>query len=209
MLEWELNGDEPKRELITDMQTAQDRLQRLFNDLRGYASPARLHVRPCNIRTLLTQAWDSIQPLHQGRAASLQDVSSASSTEWVADPFQLEQVFRNILENALAACDDPVQITVDCHVEHVGDRATLRIVVRDNGPGLTLDQQERLFEPFFTTKTHGTGLGMAIVRQIIDAHSGTVAARCGDSAGTEILIKFPYVNWGSTEFTEMTEICHA
>jgi signal transduction histidine kinase len=50
---------------------------------------------------------------------------------------------------------------------------------------------------------------MAIVRQIIDAHSGTVAARCGDSAGTEILIKFPYVNWGSTEFTEMTEICHA
>ncbi len=55
------------------------------------------------------------------------------------------------------------------------DEPAIRIAFRDNGPGLTVEQETRLFEPFYTTKTHGTGLGMAISRRIVEAHGGWIA----------------------------------
>src|SRR5262249_31868393 len=82
-----------------------------------------------------------------------------------------------ILENALAACRDPVQITIGCAETVLRGRPALRIVVRDNGPGLTPEQQQRIFEPFYTTKTKGTGLGMAIAKRIVEAHGGQIAVR--------------------------------
>src|SRR5262249_57163421 len=90
------------------------------------------------------------------------------------DQFRLEQVFRNILENALAACADPVVITVAAREDRLQGRPGLRVSVRDNGPGLTAEQRQRIFEPFFTTKTKGTGLGMAIAKREVEAHGGQV-----------------------------------
>jgi signal transduction histidine kinase len=65
------------------------------------------------------------------------------------------------------------------------------IVIRDNGPGLTPEQRRNLFQPFYTTKTHGTGLGMAIAKRIIDAHEGEIAAGTDDGRGASILITLP------------------
>jgi signal transduction histidine kinase len=99
-------------------------------------------------------------------------------------------VFRNILENALAACRDPVEIDVICSASVHNGQPALRVAVRDNGPGLSLEQRQRIFEPFFTTKTKGTGLGMAIARRIVEAHGGQIAV--GDPGrGAEIVITLP------------------
>ena len=68
------------------------------------------------------------------------------------------------------------------------------IIIRDNGPGLTPEQRRNLFEPFYTTKTHGTGLGMAIVKRIIDAHEGVIAAGTDYGCGATILIALPRGN---------------
>lgn len=190
LLEWELDGDLSKRALIADLQAAQDRLHRLFDELREYSSPLKLDVRPCSISAVLIQAWSSLKSRRNGREVSLQDFGQAS-LECLADPFHMEQVFRNILENSLAACDDPVRIEVVYNNLSDDDSCVARITIRDNGPGLSKEQRERMFEPFFTTKTQGTGLGMAIVRQIIDVHGGTIDARCGERGGTEIVITLP------------------
>lgn len=63
--------------------------------------------------------------------------------------------------------------------------------IRDNGPGLTLEQETRLFEPFYTTKTHGTGLGMAISRRIVEAHGGWIAVGRDAASGAEIVVVLP------------------
>jgi hypothetical protein len=100
-------------------------------------------------------------------------------------------VFRNILENALAVCEDPVVIEVSYSYTVLNGDAVLQIGIHDNGPGLSPEQKERIFEPFFTTKTQGTGLGMAIVKRIVDAQGGLISARNRESGGAEIVINLP------------------
>ncbi len=71
----------------------------------------------------------------------------------------------------------------------------VRVSVRDNGPGLSPEQRRHLFEPFFTTKVKGTGLGMAIVKRIVQAHGGRIAVGEGhdgpEHRGAEIIITLP------------------
>jgi PAS domain S-box-containing protein len=191
LLEWELDGDASKSDLIGDLQTAQDRLHRLFDELQDYAAPLKVNSRCCNVSEVLSETWDLIEAETAGREISFVAMGSDVPPDCLVDPFQLEQVFRNILENALAACEDPVVIEVTYEPVLLGGKPGLEITIHDNGPGLTSEQQERIFEPFFTTKTRGTGLGMAIVKRIIDAHGGTIKARNHATQGSEIVITLP------------------
>ena len=79
----------------------------------------------------------------------------------VIDPFRMRQVFRNLLENALAACPDPIEITIRCSAEELDGVPTLRLTERQRA-GVYLEQRKRAFKAFYTTKTKGTGLGLAI-----------------------------------------------
>src|SRR5262249_12176498 len=108
------------------------------------------------------------------------------------DQFRLGQVFRNILENALAACPDPVEIKVTCVRIEMDGQPAVQIAFRDNGPGLNAEQRQRIFDPFFTTKAKGTGLGMAIARRIVEAHGGQIAVGAGTERGAEIIVTLPY-----------------
>jgi signal transduction histidine kinase len=94
-----------------------------------------------------------------------------------------------LLENSLAACSDPVEIVVSVsEFNRAAPFAEVRVC--DNGPGIAPKQRKRIFEPFFTTKSNGTGLGMAIVRRIVEAHGGEIFV--GDaSRGAEIVIRLP------------------
>jgi len=209
LLEWELDGDSSKQELFVDLQIAQDRLHRLFDDLREFASPLKLDLRPCNANALVEQAWTSLEINRRNRDASLQHTSDPSSPNCLADPFQLEQVFRNILENSLAACEDPVRMEVDYDEVSLNGQTMLHVTIRDNGPGLSQRQQEQIFEPFFTTKTQGTGLGMSIVRQIVNAHGGTIEVQCGRLGGTEVMMTLPHSSAWSPANRQFAEGLHA
>ena len=109
----------------------------------------------------------------------------------------MEQVFRNLFENALAACPGPARITVRC--ENSARDGMLRITVSDNGLGLKTGQSSSVFEPFFTTKTRGTGLGLSIVRRILEAHGGTITARNGPKEGAAFELELPKVAPSNTE----------
>ena len=115
----------------------------------------------------------------------------SSRTLLRGDRFRLGQVFRNILDNALAACHDPVEIDVDWSEAQFEGESAVRVDVRDNGPGLTPEQRYNLFEPFYTTKTQGTGLGMAIAKRIVEAHGGGITVDSSDGPGARIIITLP------------------
>jgi two-component system, LuxR family, sensor kinase FixL len=161
-------------DLVARVQQAQDHLQQLYEDVRGYAAPLRLDRAPTDVRDVWRRAWDSLAARRQGRAAVLREEADGTDRTCAADPFRLEQVFRNVLENALAACRDPVAITIACADATLEGRPALCVSVRDNGPGLGPEQRRRLFEPFYTTKTKGTGLGMPISKRIVEAHGGRI-----------------------------------
>ncbi len=106
-----------------------------------------------------------------------------------ADPDKLKQVFVNVLDNAIDALAASEDRHVDLFIENGGKRATVRL--RDNGAGITPEKLEKIFNPFFTTKGHGTGLGMAISKKIVEAHEGTIDVVSEPGRGTEFAVTLP------------------
>ena len=189
-LTWRLKDQPEPLELVVRVQKAQEDLLRLYEDVRGYASPIQVHPAPCVLAEVWREAWADLTSLPPQRDARLVEETAGTTTTCEADRFRVGQVFRNLLENALAACPDPVRIVVSCQEARLGGRPALRVAVRDNGPGLTPEGQRRLFEPFYTTKAKGTGLGMAISRRIVEAHGGQIAVG-DDGPGAEIVVTLP------------------
>jgi PAS domain S-box-containing protein len=180
-LHWKL-GDHPDALALVDR--AQDALRdlaHLFEDVRTYATPVRLESQPCRLDEVWQDAWAQLAPAREGRDARLTIDCPLVDLICEADYPRLTQVFRNLFENALEACPDPVQVTITATETAEHGRSVVRIVVRDNGPGIKAAQRQHLFEPFRTTKLKGTGLGLAICRRIIEAHGGRIFL--GESAG--------------------------
>jgi len=191
MLALEVRDRPEALDLISRIQKAQDHLQQLYEEVRSYAAPFKLEREGWDVALIWRQAWENLAVRRQGRDARVHEECDALDRKCLIDPFRMEQVFRNILENSLFACRDPVRIAIRCHDADLGWRPALRIAVRDNGPGLNSEQARRIFEPFYTTKTKGTGLGMAIAKRIVEAHAGSIAAGHGGHPGAEIIITLP------------------
>jgi two-component system, LuxR family, sensor kinase FixL len=189
MLSRRLTGPEAL-DLVAGIQEAQDDLHRLYEEVRSYAAPVLLERRRCHLRDVLHEAWARLESTRQGREARLSE-RGLPAPVCQGDHFHLEQVFRNILDNALAACHDPVEIDIEWAEVDCDGQPAVRVAVRDHGPGLTAEQRRNLFEPFYTTKTRGTGLGLAIARRIVETHGGRIEVGPGDGRGTTILITLP------------------
>lgn len=93
----------------------------------------------------------------------------------------------SLLENALQACAPGGCI---CLAGSAAD-AELAFCVTDTGVGIAPEVQARLFEPFFTTRSGGTGLGLARVRAVAEAHGGSVGVRSASGAGSEFVLRLP------------------
>ncbi len=184
-------GEGPGRELVDEIQKGQDRLQRLFEEVRGYASPLKPDYEVHDLGSLWREAWRQLGHLIQGREVSLVEEIGLVDLRCLVDPFLLERVFRNVLENALAACPDPVKIEIHCTQVQLGDQPAVCVAIGDNGPGLDAEQRQKIFEPFYTTKARGTGLGMAIAKRLVEAHGGRIAVRDAPRPGAEIEILLP------------------
>jgi hypothetical protein len=177
-------------DLVDRVQAAQDHLLHLYENVRGYAATIRLDPEPGDLADLWRGAWADLEVQRKGRVTLLRETAGCDTTCRV-DRFRLTQVFRNVLENALAACPDPVEIDVAVSATEVHGRPALEVHIRDNGPGLTEDQQSRMFEPFYTTKTQGTGLGLALARRIAEAHDGRIEPGNASEPGCEIIVTLP------------------
>jgi PAS domain S-box-containing protein len=186
MLELEVEGNADALDLVARIQRAQDQLAKLYDDVRAYARPMALRCQPCELDRLWRATWADLAHERSGRDTDLVEEIAADTT-CEADPYAVQQVFRNIFENALSASGHSCEVTV--RAEDAGDH--LAISIEDDGPGLQAEQARRIFTPFFTTKTKGSGLGMAIVKRIIEAHGGTAEAGNGSGGGACITIRLP------------------
>lgn len=177
-------------DLIARARKAGNQLTRLCEDLLCFAGTITLARETVDLRGIWQIAWSDLDAVREGRSAELVEEAPGAELHYDGDRFRLGQVFRNLFENALAACADPVRVEVRCsEVAHAGQSA-FRLAVRDNGPGLTPEQRRKVFEPFYTTKPRGTGLGLAISKRIVEAHGGEMTV--GDcKGGAEFVLVLP------------------
>ncbi|GAA4465176.1 PAS domain S-box protein [Novipirellula rosea] len=191
MLGFEFDETSESRKDLNRITQAKEDLLRLFEELRSYAAPIHLESSPASLSNIWRQAWSNLKVSRRQRDAQLVEETGELDLTCNVDAFRVEQVFRNLFENALAACSDPMWITVSCAVADINGAPAVCVSVRDNGPGLTDELKMRIFEAFYTTKAKGTGLGMAIAERIIHAHRGTIAVGDDSNVGAEFLITLP------------------
>jgi two-component system, LuxR family, sensor kinase FixL len=108
-----LKGNQELLQLIEGALRANDDIRRQFEEVREYAAPIQLQPELLQLPEVIHKAWDELAPDRKGRKATLRIDRSDSDVTCVADAFSLRNVFRNILENSLAACEDPVEIDIE------------------------------------------------------------------------------------------------
>jgi signal transduction histidine kinase len=103
------------------------------------------------------------------------------------DQAQFEQVFINLIKNARDSCgtNGTVQVRVTTHADQI------LMIVADDGPGMSAQVLQQALLPFYSTKQQGTGLGLPLCREIVEAHSGQLSIRNGVDAGLEVVMRVP------------------
>ena len=169
-----------------------DRLNRIVGDLLDFVRPYELVKKSIPIEPVVASAVDTAaQALSHAHARVVTEIP-AELPEFPADAHLLKQALVNLIVNAVQAMPRGGLVTVKASTEARGPATWLRLDVRDQGVGLTPRAAERIFQPFFTTKATGTGLGLAVVKRIIDAHLGEVSAAANPAGeGTTFTVRLP------------------
>ncbi len=191
MLALDLEDQPELRDMTAQTQRALDDLHRLYEEVRGYSAPIILDFENCNLSEVWSRAWTNLKLMRQEKECTLVEDVGDTVLMCHVDRHRIEQVIRNILENAIAACDEPGEIVVKCADADLDGVPAIRVALCDNGPGLSNDQASSIFEPFYTTKKKGTGLGMAIAKRIVESHGGRIEVGCSGHRGTEIVVTLP------------------
>lgn len=197
LLELDLEKQNEQLDLINRIRRSLGDLQRNYEEVRSYAAPIVLQREWTDMRRLIEETFCDLQCEYPGMTHGLV-FEAAETTRFpdnLVDRHRMGQVFRNILDNALAASGAQSIITFRISAKTIEGSKFQCIEVCDQGNGMSDETRTRIFEPFYTTKQSGTGLGMAICKRIIDEHHGSIQAidsADADSPGTTIRIEIPW-----------------
>lgn len=183
-------GDRPDAEpYLERIQAEIQRLERIVRSLLEFSRPARPQLAPLDLAGSARRVLEDLAPQAAAHGVRLADELGAPL--WaLADRDQVHQVLLNLLQNALQACrpGDAVGLRLE-RVAVVGGADRVRLSVWDSGAGVPESARARLFEPFFTTKAEGTGLGLAVCRQIALEHGGRLEYRPRPAGGSEFTLE--------------------
>jgi PAS domain S-box-containing protein len=159
------------------------RLDGIVSDFLRFARPRRADRRAVDLLPVVQESVDLVRK----KAQSNELLLVADNALIVrCDPDGIKQVLLNVLLNAVEAAP---QRPVECEARSTGDQVVL--TVADRGPGVPDSARRRIFDPFFSTKSRGTGLGLAVSKQIVDEHNGRIRLLPRRGGGTRVVIELP------------------
>jgi signal transduction histidine kinase len=192
-----LNLDLLEEDLTPDMREARalvraignevDRLTSLSEQYLAFARQRPSSVAPEELGELVREACEFVRRELEKVGVRLELSIDEAIGLVPVDEAQIKQALFNLLRNARDAMPDGGVVRVQ--VRPAGTHA--EIVIEDEGTGIDPEVRARLFEPFFTTKNHGTGLGLVITRQIVEAHAGALELGQGSPRGTRVTLRLP------------------
>lgn len=179
-------GQAEQRELLDVLSGETQRINRIVQQFLDYARPPRLAARSMDLRSLVADVAASHRAFAQSRGVSI-DTDVEGAGEAVVDPDQLRQAIGNLVRNAIDASPNGARVSI--LARRTGDGHL--IDVEDAGPGIPADVLPKVFDLYFTTKPDGTGVGLAVTHQIIEAHGGTIDVDSAPGRGTRMHVTIP------------------
>ena len=185
---------DPKQlqEILTDVVGDGHRAYDVMRNVRSAIKKGSAIRGPIKLNDVVKAVAHMVQPDAAAQSCKIEISLSPELPAIEGDPTQIQQVLINLVHNAVDAMHDtpPGRRIVEIATNRNGD-ATICVAVRDYGSGISETTRERLFEQFFTTKEEGLGMGLAIVRSIVEAHGGSVAAENAEGGGARFHFRLP------------------
>jgi signal transduction histidine kinase len=182
--------DDPELDDYLDrIERETNRAAALSEDLTAYMRERESVIVPLDLGAVVAEVLESTPP-PPGIEVFVADLG----VDLQADRAQLVQIITNLITNAYQAMPDGGRLRV------TGSESDgfVEITVEDSGVGIDPEVADRLLEPFFTTKPTGTGLGLALVKRLAEAHSGTVSIESGTPGGARVTVRLPHATGGAT-----------
>lgn len=167
-----------------------DSMKEMVKAFSEYAKIPELKVQTLEIESLLTEVVDLYR---SNDKLSIKQKLTISGTLIEADPGRLRQVFHNLIKNALEAAADRDKICLNIRTSllEINNQCWCLLELSDDGTGFPEKLLPNIFDPYVTNKPKGTGLGMAIVKKIIEEHGGSITAENAPEGGAKITIRLP------------------
>jgi signal transduction histidine kinase len=186
--------DDPRRDVIDKILEQITRLDKAATDLLFFGRPGKPSFDYVDTNDLLNKTMFFVSQHPEARNVNQsKEFTRNLPAVWV-DAKQLQQVFFNIIINAIQAMKDGGTLMLQTDLVDTADRQMVRVLIGDSGPGIEAEVLEKIFTPFFTTKTQGTGLGLAICRQLMEQQGGSIEIKSRVGEGTRVLIYLPVSN---------------
>ncbi|MBL8416984.1 MAG: HAMP domain-containing protein [Dechloromonas sp.] len=162
-------------------------MKRMVDDFRDYARLPVPEVAPLDLNALIGE----VLGLYESSSAVIESRLANDLPKILGDATQLRQVIHNLLRNSEDALEGRDDMRITVVTELAG--TTARLLIADNGPGFPVELLPRIFEPYVTTKVRGTGLGLPIVKKIVEEHQGSIEISNAPAGGARIDIRLPLV----------------
>lgn len=182
-----LRRDYPENESISECIHQVARLDGILKGFLQALRPSRPNLMAGSVAEPLTSCLASLKNQFEDRAISVTVDIQTALPQIALDRDQLEQVFFNLIKNALEAVKDGGKIALEIGADD-NDVVT---TITDSGAGIPAEQLVHLFEPYRTTKEHGTGLGLMISQRIVRDHGGTISVESEPGRGTTFTVRLP------------------
>jgi len=174
-------------EIVDELLAQIVRLEQLVRDLLTFARPRALSLELFDLHELLDRILRTYKEEADRLAVTVERIYGPSTGHLHADPRQMEQVFLNLIYNALQAMEDGGTLTVSTRAED----DSIVITLRDTGKGIPETDMPKILQPFFTTKHRGSGLGLPIVKKVSEAHGGSIDIVSVVGRGTTVTVSIP------------------
>ncbi len=167
--------------------------EQIINNLLFYTRIKKPNFEKINLFDLLEECFDSAKKRFSGKIEADVSLNIHSLHDFIlsADPFQLREVFNNIINNAFQSLETG-RGRIDAFGEVDSETNMVRVHISDSGVGIGPEDLKKVFDPFFTNKSKGTGLGLTICRDLIGMHNGSVEIKSAKGQGTTVSVILPY-----------------
>ena len=187
-----METDAKEQKLKTGLHTIADRSSGLMKFVEAYQQLTRIPdpvCEPQDMREILQHITDLFEPELNAKNIRLNTIVRPNVKPWFIDKYLFQQVLINVVKNAIEALEDfdNGEITISL----MRNTEENFIKIQDNGKGIPNDKMDKIFIPFFSTKPNGTGIGLALSRQIIKLHNGQMNVLSKEQEGTTIIISIP------------------
>jgi two-component system sensor histidine kinase HydH len=182
-----LSGNREDEETADIMIAETERLNRVISQLIEFARPLELNTEKIRFVDLVSHTIKLIAADAQQSNISI-EINTAEAMPMVeVDPDKIKQVLLNILLNSLSAMKEGGKLTIgfSCGTDN------LNVIISDNGTGINEADLPKIYDPYFTSKPAGTGLGLAVVQKIIEAHGGRINVESRIGQGTKVSLSLP------------------